>query len=145
MLELVRQGPIVEIGAWFVVINVDVEHLLLVGEGLGLAREFIRGGVITGNAVAQVAGVQNVQMHVVVNAWRPFAAEKLPIGGIGLGLEQLGRTFQAVLIDTLVLFNPHEKVWRLIAQLGLDLEVAVVIHIAHREGGDIAHLEHGWR
>ena len=62
-------------------IQVDVEHLLFIGEVIGQAAVLVGAAVIAGHARANAGGMQHVEPRVIVHAGVPFAAKERTSAG----------------------------------------------------------------
>ena len=133
VLELMRQHAVVEVGVGLGVVDVDVEHLPLVGEGLRLVADLIGATEIAGNAVAKLLGVQDVQPRVVVHAGTPFAAEEVAVGRVGRFGELVGRGLQSNRVVFHAVFDPHIHHVIDISQRRIDLEMLVGVVVVDPE------------
>jgi len=116
VLKLVGQHAIVKAGTWLhAPIQVDVEHLFLVGELVNQAGVFVSTGKVARHATAQFTSVKDVQVYVVVHARRPLAPKEAPVGGIGLRLKSLRRARQGALVNIVSLLYPHVDMGRNVA------------------------------
>ena len=106
-------------------------------------RVLVGAGVIAGHAQPQISGVKDVEVHIVVHARRPLAAEELAVGGISLGFEALRRTGQCLLVHRVTLLYPHVQVRSYVAQPGGDRELLVSVQISHPENLSISYLVTG--
>ena len=71
-------------------VQIDIEHLLLIGEGIGNGTVEVGAGEVTCDAAPQAGGVEDVQAGVVVDSGARFFAEEFAYEGVdGLG-EDIG-------------------------------------------------------
>jgi len=108
VLELVRQYAVVILAAWLDAIQVNIKHFPLIAVRICGFGIFIRAGEVTTHA-GHVT-IEDVNVHVAIYAGRPLAAKEAVVGGIGVSLKALRRTFELVFIHVVAILHPHVEV-----------------------------------
>ena len=120
-------------------IQVDVEHLFLIGERVRCVGILVCTVEIARHTPAQCRRVQNVQARVAVHAGPPLVAKDFDCAGIGVGAETVDGAFQHVAIVRLAGLDPRVRNVGRVDQIGCHGAVGGAVGVVHPETLLVAH------
>jgi len=107
--------------------------------------DLIGRGEVASQIPAQAARVEDVEMRVTIYTGRPFAAEKLPVGGIDVVFKGFNQAFQIALIKRNAFFNPEVNMIGFVLHHRGDTEVFIGIDVGDPELPPVTDLSRGSR
>ncbi len=125
MLEFVRKNAV---GKAFVqegVIGIEEKHLVSVGIFVGEGMVFICRGIVTRNAGANAACVENVDMLIPIDTGRPLGAKEGARGRIDLGFKGIHEFLHIIFIDLDAILYPEIRVIGDVLQGCVDFKIIV--------------------
>ena len=140
VLELVGQRAI---GVFVVqrhALGIEDEHLRRIGVLPHSRIELVGSGKVAAGRSAEVAGNDDVDVGVVIDAGAPLAAEEAPIGGIDLLLKRRHQSSYVEIVDIDALLDPEVGMGRDVMQGSIDLEVLDGVRVHDPELAAIADL-----
>ena len=121
VLELMGQNSVIVILTWRCIIQVDVEHLLLVAIRIDQGRKLVGAGIVPPHAGHMA--IENTDVEIAIHAGRPLTAEELACQRIDVGLKPFGRTLNLLITHVVTVLYPHIDMGGNVAQSGHHLEI----------------------
>ncbi len=122
-------------------VQVDEEHLVLVGPRDRFGRVFALAAIIRRDPATQVARVQDVQVRIAVDAGEPLGAKHLDHLRADRLLERVRRALYSRQIRVVAFLEEHVNVLGGVDQPCVDLELVVLVQVVCREGQHVPDLQ----